>query len=141
MILSGRKVSIAYEFTVDGQLIKSVDSGKPFSFIYGKEAPDQIPPAFYRRIRGLKAGDRKTIQLGPKEGYGVENPKSFREMPKSKFATKYHYIGKQINSGRDGKYLATVKEIRSNTLLVNFNHPFAGKKLRYDVRIVSVEKV
>ncbi len=61
------------------------------------------------------------------------------EMPKSRFQKKDHVIGKQLISQKDGKFFATVREVRSNTLILNFNHPFAGKKLHYEVVVVAIE--
>jgi FKBP-type peptidyl-prolyl cis-trans isomerase SlyD len=132
VISSGKKVTIAYELKIDGKLIKSVH----LRYIQGKK---EIPSGLEKALKGLKTGDRREVVLSPKDGYGVENPQSIMEMPKSRFAKKYHIIGKEIKSEKDGKYLATVKAIKQNALVLNFNHPFAGKKLHYDVHVVSIE--
>ena len=136
MISKGKKVRIAYNLTIDGKLIKSIGAVKPLRYVHGK---NEISLGLEKALKGLKVGDRKEFDLSAKEGYGLEDPKSFMEMPKSRFPKKDHYIGKEITSPRDGKFLATVKEVRHSTLVLNFNHPFAGKKLHYDVTVVSIE--
>ena len=136
MISKGKKVRIAYNLTVDGKLIKSINASKPFRYIQGKR---EISQGFQKALQGLKIGDRKQFILSPKEGYGLENPKSFMEMPKSRFLKKDHFIGREITSAKDGKFLATVKEVKKDTLVLNFNHPFAGKKLDYEVLVVAIE--
>ena len=136
MISKGKKVRIAYNLTVDGKLIKSISAVKPMRYVHGKK---EISLGLEKALRGLKVGDRKEFVLSPKEGYGFENSKSFMEMPKSRFPKRDHVIGKVISSQNDGKYLATVKEVRSDTLLLNFNHPFAGKKLHYEIVVVGIE--
>ena len=136
MISKGKKVRIAYNLTVDGKLIKSINASKPFRYIQGKR---EISQGFQKALQGLKIGDRKQFILSPKEGYGLENPKSFMEMPKSRFPKRDHVIGKEILSPKDGKFLATIKEVRPETLILNFNHPFAGKKLFYEVVVLAIE--
>ncbi len=136
MISKGKRVRIAYTLTIDGKLIKSIGTTKPLRYIHGKK---EIPVGLENALKGLKVGDRKEFVLSPKEGYGSENPHSVMEMPKSRFAKKDHIIGKEILSLKDGKFLATVKEVRSSTLVLNFNHPFAGKKLYYQVVVVAIE--
>ena len=136
MISKGKKVRIAYNLTVDGKLIKSIGAAKPLRYVHGKR---EISTGLEKALRGLKVGERKAFTVSPQDGYGPENPKSFIEMPKKKFATKDHFIGKEITSPKDGKFLATVKEVRPETLVLNFNHPFAGKKLYYEVVVIGIE--
>ena len=136
MISRGKSVRIAYDLTVDGKLVKSVPSTKPMRYIHGK---NEILPGLEKELRGLGLGDRKKIMLSPKAGHGIENPKSIIEMAKSRFPKRDHFIGKELKSIKDGKYLATVKEVRKNTLMLNFNHPLAGKKLEYNVWVVGIE--
>ena len=136
MISNGKKVRIAFNLTIDGKLVKSVGMAKPFRYVHGKK---EISSGLEKALKGLKVGDRTECVVSPKEGYGLENPKSFMEMPKSRFPKKDHFIGKEILSPKDGKFLATVKEVRLKTLVLNFNHPFAGKKLHYQVAVIAIE--
>ncbi len=136
MISKGKKVRIAYNLTVDGKLIKSISAVKPLRYVHGKK---EISLGLEKALRGLKVGERKEFVLLPKDGYGFENSKSFMEMPKTRFPKRDHVIGKVISSQNDGKFLATVKEVRPTTLILNFNHPFAGKKLHYEVVVVAIE--
>ncbi len=136
MISKGKKVRIAYNLTVEGKLIKSIGATKPFRYVHGRR---EVSTGLEKALRGLKVGQRKSFTVSAREGYGPENPKSFIEMPKTQFAAKDHFIGKQLTSPKDGKYLATVKEVKATTLVLNFNHPFAGKQLHYDVLVIGIE--
>ncbi len=136
MISQGKKVRIAYNLTVNGKLVKSISSVKPLRYVHGKK---QISAGLEKALKGLKVGDSKEFVLSPKDGYGLEDPKSFMEMPKSRFPRRDHFVGKELTSPRDGKFLATVKEVKPKTLVLNFNHPFAGKKLRYEVLVIAIE--
>ncbi len=136
MISKGKRVRIAYDLTVDGRLIKSVNAVKPLRYIHGKK---EILPGLEKALGGLSVGQRKVIRLSPKNGYGMENPDAIMELPKSNFPKKDHFIGKEMKSLKDGKYLATVKEVRKETLVLNFNNPLAGKTLHYAVVVVGIE--
>ena len=136
MISRGKKVRIAYDLTVDGKLIKSVHANKPLQYVHGKK---QILPGLEKALQGLKLGERKVIRLSPKNGYGFEDPNSIMEMPKSRFPKRDHFVGKEMKSLRDGKYLAVVKEVRKETLVLNFNNPLAGKTLHYEVVVIGIE--
>jgi len=135
IITKGRKVAISYDLTVEGELITSVNPQKPVRYIHGKK---QILPGLEKRLRGLKAGDHTDFDLSPTEGYGLENPKSIVEIDKSRFPKGNHLVGKKILSKKDGKILAVVKAVKQNTLVLNFNHPLAGKKLHYSVAILTI---
>ena len=136
MISKGKKVRIAYNLTVDGKLIKSVSGSKPLRYVHGKK---EIFKSLENALRGLNVGDHKEFSLSPEDAYGPEDPSSFVEMPKSRFLKKNHFIGREITSQKDGTFLATVKEVRPTTLVLNFNHPFAGKKLCYEVVVIAIE--
>jgi FKBP-type peptidyl-prolyl cis-trans isomerase 2 len=61
------------------------------------------------------------------------------EVDRSKFPRKDHYVGREIRSRRDGKFLATVKAVKERTLVLNFNHPLAGKAIVISLEIVSID--
>ena len=136
MISQGKTVRVAYDLTIAGKLVKSVSPAKPLRYVHGRK---QIFSGLEHALKGLKVGESKDFSLSPKEGYGLEDPKLRMEMPKSRFQKKDHVIGKQLISQKDGKFFATVRAVRPKTLLLDFNHPFAGKKLHYEVVVVAIE--
>lgn len=137
MIAKGQKIWIAFDLTVEGRLVQSVAVWRPLSYVQGQRAGNGIPRAFENAVRTMAVGQRKTFVLRPREGFGGVKPVLLMEMPKARFALKYHMAGKEILSG-NGKFLARVKEVRGDKLLVDFNHPYAGKDLKYDVVLVGV---
>ncbi len=135
-ITKGKAVAISYDLTVDGHLIKCISAQKPLRYTDGKK---QILLGLEKRLRGLKVGDRRELDLPAKEGYGLENPKSIMEVEKSKYPKGNHVVGKQILSKKDRTFLATVKAVNQQTLILNFNHPLAGKKLHFSVVVLTVQ--
>lgn len=139
MITKGQTVKIAFDLTVDGKLIRSVHSTKPLCFVYGSEEEKEIPAALQKAIRHLHVGDRRQLMLSPKQAHGEVNPESFVEMPKSRISTKFHFIGKEVPSQKEGKRFGMVKDIKKDTIVINLNHPLAGKSLKYDVLVVGIQ--
>lgn len=137
-IRKGSRVAFDYTLTVDGKVIDS--SGKePYQYTHDE---GKIIPALYKQLKGLKEGDEKRIKVSPEEGYGRVNPMDFREIPKSALAADLEpQIGMELNINRsDGKPMyARILKIKDNVVVVNLNHPLAGKTLIFDVKIVSVE--
>lgn len=138
MISSGKKICLAFELTVEGKLIKIVHSGKPISYVQGKKSP-LFPRALGPKLSGMRIGQRRRVMLSPKQGYGTTDTKLIMIMPRKRFAVKYHFIGRSVISEKDGKHLAFVKEVRKDVLVLDFNHPLAGKNLQYDVLVVGIE--
>jgi FKBP-type peptidyl-prolyl cis-trans isomerase SlyD len=132
MITKGKKIKISYDLAVNGKLVKSTS----LRYVHGHK---EILPGLEKALRGMRVGDRKRICLAPEQAYGQENPSSIREFPKSRFPKRDHFVGREMKSSKDGKYFASVREVRKDTLVLNFNHPFAGKTLEYIVQVLSIE--
>lgn len=138
MITTGKRIRLAYELTVEGKPFKIIHAGKPVAYVQGAKTAE-FPRALTKQLVGMKLGERKSVVLNAKDGYGAVNPSLVMTMPRSRFSHKYHFIGRQVVSERDGKHLAFVKDVKKETLLLDFNHPLAGKNLRFDVLIVGIE--
>lgn len=139
MVSAGKRIRIAYDLTIDDRLIKSFSRNKPYSYAHGRRNGTEIPLGLEKAVKGMRIGEQRTIILKAKEGYGVQNQRSIMEMPKKRFSKKDHIVGRTLRSERDGKYLARVAEVRKETLMLDFNHPYAGKTLRYEVFVVGIE--
>ena len=126
-----------YELSVGGEIIDATDGREPFQYIHGK---NQIIPALEKQLEGLQTGDEREIILGPEDAYGVIDPEAYVEIPKSQLPQEDIQVGSRLGMiGPDGVRLpATVVEIRFETVLLNLNHPLAGKELHFVVKIIEV---
>lgn len=138
MIESGKTVKMTYELSVDGEVIDTAGEHEPFQYIHGKS---QIIPALEKQLEGLNAGDEREIILGPEDAYGVIDPEAYVEVPKSQLPQVDIEIGTRLGMiGPDGARLpATVVEIRLDTVLLDLNHPLAGKELHFFVQILDIQ--
>jgi FKBP-type peptidyl-prolyl cis-trans isomerase SlyD len=94
----------------------------------------QIVHGLEKELAGLKVGDQKKVQVKPEEGYGQPDPKAFQEIPKEKVPLDAHKVGAMLmTKSPQGQAVALrVSEIKEKTIVVDFNHPLAGKTLNFD---------
>lgn len=135
---SGKKVMLNYTLTVENKVIDSSKDKAPLVFVYG-----QMPliPGLEKALLGLKQGDKKHLTFEPKEAYGDINPKAVLEVPKANFPAQPPIEPGMVFSSQDADgndVNATVKELRGDKVLMDFNHPLAGKTLDFDIEVVSV---
>jgi FKBP-type peptidyl-prolyl cis-trans isomerase 2 len=137
MIEDGKKIRIHYSLEVDGEVVDSTEGREPFEFIQGKQ---QIIPGLEKQLEGLKVGDEREIIVGPDDAYGVEDPSAYIEVPKAKMPEGELEIGMLVHATTpDGKQMVVrVAEIKEESIVLNFNHPLAGKELHFKIVIVEI---
>jgi peptidylprolyl isomerase len=86
---------------------------------------------------GFEVGKANTIELPPEKAYGVRDPKKVRLVPLRKFTAEGLTPVPGLEVNIDGK-VAQVRAVGAGRVQVDYNHPFAGKTLVYDV---TVEKI
>jgi len=138
-VQEGSLVSIEYTLTDGaGKVIESNVGKEPLTYIHGA---GQIVRGLEKELHGMKVGEQKKIQVKPEEGYGVSDPKAVQEILKDKIPTEAQQVGATLmTKAADGRTLPMrIQEIREKTVIVDFNHPLAGKILNFDVKVVDVK--
>jgi FKBP-type peptidyl-prolyl cis-trans isomerase SlyD len=139
VIADGKTVEVNYTLTVDGKVVDSSKGRKPLEF---KAGAHQMIPGFEKALIGMKAGQKKSFKVKPEDGYGQVNPKAFREIPKKQLpAGVTPKAGMTLYAkGEEGQPIPIViKEVKKDTVVLDFNHPLAGKTLNFDVEVVEVK--
>ncbi|MBF0531923.1 MAG: peptidylprolyl isomerase [Candidatus Omnitrophica bacterium] len=138
VIAAGKLVKMDYTLTVDGKVVDTSAGKQPLQYIQGQH---QIIPGLERQLEGMKVGDQKKIIVLAVEGYGMPNKNFIVEAPKTNLA-KGIVLEKGIvlqTQTQDGQvHAGKVVEIKDKTMMIDFNHPLAGKDLVFDVKIVDV---
>lgn len=137
-IADGKKVKMHYTMKVDGGVVESSLERKPFEFVFGQGA---VMPGLENGVRGLKAGDRKTLTIQPKEGFGEVDPQALVAIPKTRFSEDQDIKAGMVYNVQSQSGIplrGIVKEVKEENVLLDFNHPLAGKKLELDVEILEV---
>jgi FKBP-type peptidyl-prolyl cis-trans isomerase 2 len=95
-----------------------------------------------KALEGMKVGESKQVTVPPEEGYGTVDKEAFVEVAKDQIPPDAQTVGAQLQgqnaSGQQVR--ARVAEVKDNTVVVDFNHPLAGKTLYFDVRVLNIQQ-
>jgi FKBP-type peptidyl-prolyl cis-trans isomerase SlyD len=135
-------VSIHYTLSDEtGQEIESSRmSGQPIEALIGHGG---IIPGLEKALIDHAVGDRVEVDVEPADAYGERNEAQVQRVPK-----KYFRDGARLKPGmitalamkEGGQRTVSVIKVGSSVVDVDLNHPLAGKKLHFDVEIVSVRE-
>jgi len=139
VVKDGMLVSLDYTVkTPDGKLLETSKGSQPLQYIQGKK---MMIPGLERELTGMKIGAEKHITVKPEDGYGKLNPNAVQEVPKEKVPPNALKVGAVlVGTNKDGSPIPmTVREIKEKTVVMDLNHPLAGKTLVFDVKVIDVE--
>lgn len=128
----------------DGGLLFETPEGHPDMMVYG--VSHEVVPGLIAAIQDLKAGDRFGVTLPPAAAFGERHPEDIMELDRDIF-TRDGELAEEVKVGAvlpmmtaEGYRIAgTVLEI-GDKVKMDFNHPFAGKTVRYDGEIVTARE-
>jgi len=100
----------------------------------------QVFPALERGLEGAKKGAHISVVAEPDDAFGPREQEGIFEIEKDGFEGSDDLsVGEEIvASGPEGDVLMRVLEIKAETVLVDTNHPLAGKRVRFEVDVVDV---
>lgn len=139
MIKNGHKVSLEYTvFLEDGTKIDTNVGEDPLVFVIGSH---QVFPALERALLGLKVGDCKQVLLKAEDAYGPIVPEAFKEVDLETVPTPFRYVGAVlgVQDPAGGVYPIRVHQIKEKKVILDFNHPLAGRSLKFEVKVVDVK--
>jgi FKBP-type peptidyl-prolyl cis-trans isomerase SlyD len=133
-------VAIEYCLSLDsGEEVDRSRSGNPLNFITGT---DQIISGLEKEIMGMEAGDSANITVEPDDAYGPAREDLVHEIPRSQFPADADIkpgVKLQAQSP-NGPIMIIIKTVDDDTVTVDLNHPLAGQRLHFDVKIVEVRE-
>jgi FKBP-type peptidyl-prolyl cis-trans isomerase SlyD len=125
----------------DGNVIQEATNENPFAFIHGI---GQVLPAFDTALLGKVAGDSYSFRLSAEEGYGVYDESRIEEIEAQIFAEappEYIVVGATLPMEFNGHTVfGTITEIRPDVVIMDFNHPLAGKNLHFSGVVIEVRE-
>jgi len=140
-VTNGQNVSVHYKGTLsDGtEFDNSRTRGEPMSFQLGS---GQLLTGFNDGIVGMALGETKTIHLTSDEAYGPPQEEAIQKVPRTAFADDFEFIvgGTVQGSGPGGQFIAKVDSVEEDVVILDLNHPLAGKDLTFEVELVSVDE-
>ena len=139
-IKKGDTVKLDYKLSLtNGTVISSSKGNKPMTVVIGSGQPF---PLVNQQLIGLNVNDDKEIILMPQQAFGAVNPANFKTVDVKTVPEHARKVGAQlVAQGKNGKEIqGIVQEIKGDKILLNFNHPLAGRALKFNAHILSVEK-
>jgi len=136
-IQKGSTVKLEYTLTDDkGEVLDSSKGKEPLTYVHGE---GEIIVGLERALEGLHPGDRKRVTVPPEQAYGPVKP--LIEVPKERIPERGYQVGFSLMvRNRNGTpFPAHVKEVKEKTIVLDANHPLAGKSLTFEVKVISVE--
>ena len=118
-----------------GRLLQ--DSRDPMVYLHG--GYDNTLPKIEEALEGKEPGYQTVLALPPADAFGERDEKLVRTIPKSEFPPGVK-VGGQLDAYTDDGHPHTyfVSKVKGDKVLLDGNHPLAGKSLRFHLKVVSV---
>ena len=132
----GAVVTLSYTLRDDeGQVIESTE--KPFAYLHGF---GKIIPGLEKALEGAEPGHQQEVVVEPAEAYGEPDPKAIVTLPSESIPEDMDLKPgmKVVGEAPSGPVDLTVLEVNEDSVVVDANHPLAGKTLHFDLEVVDV---
>jgi FKBP-type peptidyl-prolyl cis-trans isomerase SlyD len=139
VVKDGLVISLEYTLkSPEGKVIETSKGREPLKYIHGQK---MMIPGLEKALTGMKVGGEKNVTVKPEDGYGKINPNAVQEIPKEKIPENALKVGAVLaaRSPEGNVVPMTVKQIKDKTVVMDMNHPMAGKTLVFDVKVVDIQ--
>lgn len=131
-------ISIEYNL-VDANTKEQLDSnvgGQPLEFISGK---GQIIQGLEEKLIPMSVGDKADVLVEPAAAYGEYKDEAVQTLPKEQFAGIELTEGMSLyGTGEAGETVQVlVKSFSDEEVVIDYNHPMAGKSLLFSVEVLT----
>ena len=131
-------VSLDYTLHVGGEVLDTSVGDEPIQFIQGR---GHIIPGLEKALYGMRPGDEKEVILQPQDGYGEYDPEAQATLDRSDVkGTDELVVDEEIEIEDDegNVNLARIVKLEGDQVLLDYNHPLAGKELAFTVAVVDL---
>jgi FKBP-type peptidyl-prolyl cis-trans isomerase SlyD len=142
VVQDGAVVSLSYTLKLaNGEVVDFTEADDPLEYLHGA---DNIIPGLEKELTGLTVGDHKQVEVSAEEGYGEYDPEDVEVIERTKLPKNLPplQLGMVLAIGdEDGNFSeAFVREISASKITLDFNHPLAGQKLFFDVKVLEIRE-
>lgn len=133
-----KNTAVTLQFKVADLQGKLIEDGKePSVYLHGGYG--NTLPKIEAALDGQEAGYQLSLELQPEDAFGVRDDSLLRSLPKKQFPPGVKVGGQLEGHGDDGQMMVfNVMKIKGDTVLLDGNHPLAGKALRFQIKVISV---
>ena len=120
---------------IGGKVIE--ESADPSVYLHGGYG--NTLPKVEEALEGQEAGFQVTLDLQAADAFGVRDESLLQTIPKSQFPPGVKMGGQLEGRGKDGsQHIFKVVKIKGDVVILDGNHPLAGKALRFTVKVLEV---
>jgi FKBP-type peptidyl-prolyl cis-trans isomerase SlyD len=138
-IAANKAVSIDYTLTNEnGEVIDSSAGGAPLAYLHGAR---NIIAGLEKALEGKQAGDEIEVTVEPEEAYGEYSAELVAVLNRSMFeGVDQLEVGMQFHASAPdgGMQIVTIRDLDGDDVTVDGNHPLAGQRLNFKVKVVEV---
>ena len=141
MIIEKNKV-VTIEYTLKNASDEIIDTsvgGQPLEYLHGY---GMLIPGLEKELEGKTEGDELSVVVEPAEAYGERRDDLVFDVDRSSFdeGAKIE-VGMQFEAASPyGTQVVTVVKVADDKVTIDANHPLAGEKLFFDVKVVSLRE-
>ncbi|MBI3525656.1 MAG: FKBP-type peptidyl-prolyl cis-trans isomerase [Betaproteobacteria bacterium] len=101
----------------------------------------ELAPALESCLEGLPVGERHVFLLEPQQAFGAHDPELMKRIPRAELppdSTIEVRALMEFSAPGGAKFAGLVREMDEQTVLIDFNHPLAGKAIRFEVEVIGI---
>jgi FKBP-type peptidyl-prolyl cis-trans isomerase SlyD len=135
-----KNTAVTLQFKVTDLQGKLIEDGKePSVYLHGGYG--NTLPKIEAALDGQEAGYQLALELQPEDAFGLYDDSLQRSLPKKQFPPGVKVGGQLEGHGDDGHMMVfNVMKIKGDTVLLDGNHPLAGKALRFAIKVLDVRQ-
>lgn len=138
-IAANKAVSIEYTLTNDaGEVLDSSAGGAPLVYLQGA---GNIIPGLEQALAGKQVDDELKVTVEPEEAYGEYTAELVTVLGRNMFeGVDELEVGMQFHASAPdgGMQIVTITALEGDEVTVDGNHPLAGQRLTFEVKVVGV---
>jgi len=121
----------------DGEVFDSSTGRDPLEFQVGA---GMVIPGLEKQVLGMKINEEKNIVIEPEDAYGEYNENLLHAFPRAEAGSFQPQVGMRLSVQLgDGSYRpAMVKEFNDDQIVLDLNHPLAGKRLNFHITLLEI---
>lgn len=136
-IETGMSVTLHFSLVLeDGHIIDSNFESEPATFFVGD---GNLLPGFESTLMGLVNGDEREFTIPPEQAFGQHNPQNVQAVERGNFDQEELELGAMFSfQNGDGELPGVIVDVDDNEVVIDFNHPLAGKNIIFQVKIIDI---
>lgn len=140
VIGDGTDITLHFSLQLEsGEMVDSTFDGAPATFSFGD---GKLLPGFEEVLVGLTSGQREHFTIPPEKGFGQHNPNNIQRLERQAFDPDMELEEGLVVSFADaagGELPGVVRSVGESEVVVDFNHPLAGRVIFFEVEIIAVK--